>query len=205
VDIKQCRSTQINHNFDCLLLRIREWDSLKMRHDAAEIMDYHGFFLHGTELGRLDIERQTVRVLLLFDLHLWQCSSRLEGHNRAIGTRIKRDSRDHRAGELRRSRSQWTRRHRCGSVGCPCRFWGGSRQHLCITGLSLSQGNQKLTTLDLHDVGGHMLQIDHAAYGPFFRHLQSLNTADDSSHREWSWQVTERCLRESEHQARGIL
>jgi hypothetical protein len=50
-----------------------------------------------------------------------------------------------------------------------------------------------------------MLQIDFETYGPFFRHLQGLNTADDSSHREWPGQVTERGPRESEHQARGIL
>jgi hypothetical protein len=50
-----------------------------------------------------------------------------------------------------------------------------------------------------------MLQIDYKAYSPFFRYLQGLNTADDPSHRERPWQVTERCLRESEHQARGIL
>ena len=25
--------------------------------DDVEIMDYHGFFLHGTESGRLDVER----------------------------------------------------------------------------------------------------------------------------------------------------
>jgi hypothetical protein len=50
-----------------------------------------------------------------------------------------------------------------------------------------------------------MLQRDDEAYSPFFRHLQGLNTADDSSHRKWPWQVTEHCPRESEHQARGIL
>jgi len=54
-------------------------------------------------------------------------------------------------------------------------------------------------------VRGHMLQIDYEAYGTFFRHLQGLNTADDSSHRERPWQVTERCPRKSEHQARGSL
>ena len=69
----------------------------------------------------------------------------------------------------------------------------------------MSQSNQKLTALDLHDVCGHMLQRDYEAYGPFFGHLQGLNTADDSSHRERPWQVPERCPRESEHQARGIL
>jgi hypothetical protein len=57
VHIKRCRSTQIDHDFDRLLLSLREWDSLKMGHNAVEIMDDHGFFLHGTELGRLDIER----------------------------------------------------------------------------------------------------------------------------------------------------
>jgi hypothetical protein len=61
------------------------------------------------------------------------------------------------------------------------------------------QGNQELTTLELHDVRGHLLQIDYAAYGPFFRYLQGLNTADDSSHREWPWQVSERGPRESKH------
>jgi len=50
-----------------------------------------------------------------------------------------------------------------------------------------------------------MLQIDDDAYGTFFRHLQGLNTADDPSHRKRSWQVTERCPRESEHQSRRIL
>jgi hypothetical protein len=69
----------------------------------------------------------------------------------------------------------------------------------------MGQGNQKLTPLELYNVCGHMLQIDHTAYGTFFRHLQSLNTADDSSHRERPWQIPERCFRESEHQTRGIL
>jgi hypothetical protein len=72
-------------------------------------------------------------------------------------------------------------------------------------GPSISQGNQKLTALDLHCVRGHMLQIDYEARSLFFRHLYSLNTAYDSSSRERPWEVTERCSRESEHQARGIL
>jgi hypothetical protein len=59
--------------------------------------------------------------------------------------------------------------------------------------------------LELHHVRGHTLQIDDEAYGPFFRHLQGLNTADDSRHRERPWQVTERGRREGEHQARGIV
>jgi len=55
--IKQCRSTQIDHDFNRLLLSVREWDSLKMRHNTVEIMDYQGFFLCGAELSRLDVER----------------------------------------------------------------------------------------------------------------------------------------------------
>jgi hypothetical protein len=72
-------------------------------------------------------------------------------------------------------------------------------------GPSISQGNQKLTALELHYVCGHMLQIDYEAHGLFFRHLHGLNTAYDSSDRERPWEVTEHCPREREHQARGIL
>jgi hypothetical protein len=54
--VKRCRRTQIDHNLHRRILRIRPWDSLKMRYDALGITDNHGLFLRGTEMGRLDVK-----------------------------------------------------------------------------------------------------------------------------------------------------
>ena len=82
------------------------------------------------------------------------------------------------------------------------------RRSACIrtTGPSISQGNQKLTALYLNRMRGHMLQIDYRQRTACSSGTcNGLNTADDPSHRDRSWQVTERCPREGEHQARRIL
>ena len=57
VHVKRYRSTHIDYDFDRRLLSVRERDSFKMRHNTVGIMDDQSFFLCGTELGRLDVER----------------------------------------------------------------------------------------------------------------------------------------------------
>ena len=50
-------ASRTRDDFDRRLLSVRERDSFKMRHNTVGIMDDQSFFLCGTELGRLDVER----------------------------------------------------------------------------------------------------------------------------------------------------